>query len=301
MLVPLSLKDFYGQTLKQAGFTPPEDSIEKFAAANKLDLETTKIASAVFEQLQLDGVAYDTPQDMFQDALKIAHSYMDHCKEVTAQAEKLAGDLHRVARHAVEGYLAQHGVELDADEGVKIAGLQARSFQELTQKQAELRQLDDLANSKFTSDKTANPIAQTFRMHDDIGGQGQLNPAATKANIATQFGLGDKAQAVAAHIDASVPTEQLGTYADALHEHARKMPNANFTQVHDAAIAASKAPAAATGGGLPGMIGRNPGTALGVGALGLGALYLMKKKREEREAAMNRQRSIIGAAGMPAA
>jgi hypothetical protein len=142
MLVPLTLKEFYAETLKAAGFTPPEDSIAKFAETNKIDPEIVKIASAVFEQLTLDGVKYETPQLMADDAMKIATQYLEHCKAAAAEAEKIAGDLHRVARHAVEGYLAQHGIELDADEGVKIAGLQAQSFQELMQKQAELRQRD---------------------------------------------------------------------------------------------------------------------------------------------------------------
>ncbi len=226
MFEPLSLKAFYTQTLKEAGFVPQPEQIEKFASDNKLDIETTKIAAMVFEQLQLDGVPYETSQDAFKDAIKIATEYVDHVKIASENAEKLAGDLHRIARHAVEGYLAQHGItDITADEGVKIAGLQATGFQKLEQKQAALPQQQPQA-------KQADEI---------IGG-------ATPP---------------------SAPVES------SMHA-------------------------------TPGMLGRigntiaeRPGLTAGVGALGLGALYLMKHKREQ--AAADARQNTVSAATLPPA
>lgn len=289
MFAPLDLKEFYSQTLKQAGFTPPEDQIEKFAASNQIDVETAKMASAIFEQLQLDGVKYDSQQDMFQDALKIAHAYADHVKEASAQAEKIAGDLHRVARHAIEGYLAQHGIKLDADEGVKIAGLQATSFQKLMQKQAALHQPEDEA-------KTAGGGARYNPLPG--GGTGTYDPSATAIHLATLAGsdLTNAAQhaqyAGAVHsVLNAYPEEHRSTIADQI-AHGMETNGLNFAQSHQRAHANFTAPPKS-----PGLMGR-PGVLLGAGALGLGALYMMKKRREE---AAQRQGAIMGAASMPAA
>jgi len=293
MFTPLSLKEFYGQTLKQGGFTPPEDQIEKFAAANKLDIETTKIASAVFEQLQLDGVPYATPQDMFQDALKIAHAYVDHVKEASVQAEKIAGDLHRVARHAVEGYLAQHGIDLNADEGVKIAGLQAQSFQVLTQKQAELRQLELLAELKLPVAKTGAVAPSTFNVHDPLpgGGVGAWNPEASLANLNTQAGGSpEHLDAVKRLVGRDIQPHETPAYLDALHKE-MSSTGGNIAQAHSAVMGRLNTQP------KPGLMSR-PGVMLGAGALGLGALYMMKKRREEEA---NRRSNVMSAAAMPAA
>lgn len=283
MFAPLDLKEFYSQTLKQAGFTPPEDQIEKFAASNQIDVETAKMASAVFEQLQLDGVKYDSQQDMFQDALKIAHAYADHVKEASAQAEKIAGDLHRVARHAIEGYLAQHGIKLDADEGVKIAGLQATSFQKLMQKQAALHQLEDEA-------KTATFAAFN---RGQVSGLNEFNPDQSALNVGTHIGASPtELQLIKNHMTAAnIPTEQQPEYFNQLH-HEMTSTGQNFQQAHANVLNRMTAPPKS-----PGLMGR-PGVLLGAGALGLGALYMMKKRREE---AAQRQGAIMGAASMPAA
>ena len=293
MLAPLTIKEFYAQTLKQAGFTPPEDQIEKFAAANKLDLETTKLASAIFEQLQLDGVKYETHQDMLQDALKIAHAYADHVKEASAQAEKIAGDLHRVARHAVEGYLAQHGIDLNADEGVKIAGLQAQSFQVLTQKQAELRQLELLAELKFPDTKTGGVPSSTFNVHDQLpgGGVGAWNHDASLANLNAQAGgTSEHLDAVKRLVGRDIQPHETPAYLDAVHKEMAST-GGNVAQAHSAVMSRlNQAP-------KPGLMSR-PGMLLGAGAIGLGGLYLMKKRREEEA---NRRSAVMGAASMPAA
>jgi hypothetical protein len=333
MLTPLTLREFYGETLKAAGFTPPEESTAKFAEASKIDVEIVKMAQSVFEQLQLDGVKYDTPKLMADDAMKIANAYFDHCKTAAAEAEKLAGDLHRVACHAVEGYLSQHGIELDANEGVKIAGLQAQSFQQLTQKQAELRQLEtqakevtkevtktaqdgdplsDIANampgkSKKDIEMERGKIA-TFRAHDNLAGaQGQFNPDQTYANIANGFDQPMDVEAVKRHIQSTPGVhENLGGYADALHATKAQMPGANFAQVHDAVMknsnagASAAAPAAGAASAAKPLLQR-PGVMLGAGALGLGAAMLLHRKRQEAQAAQNRQNAIAGAANLPPA
>lgn len=297
MLSPLTIKEFYAQTLKQAGFTPPDDQIEKFASANKLDLETTKIASAVFEQLQLDGVKYDTHQDMLQDALKIAHAFADHVKEASAQAEKIAGDLHRVARHAIEGYLAQHGIDLNADEGVKIAGLQAQSFQELTQKQAALRQLELLATLKFPEDKVASEkvaanIYQSLPGAGAAGGGGMWDEEATVQHLSNSAGgtTPEHLTALKGRINADIQPHERPDYINAVTKemHTTGLP---FPQAHSNVMGRlNQAP-------KPGLMAR-PGMLLGAGAIGLGGLYLMKKRREE---AARRDNAVMSAASMPAA
>jgi len=330
MLAPLTLKEFYAGTLKAAGFTPPEDSTAKFAEAAKVDVETLKTAQAVFEQLQLDGVSYDTPKAMADDAMKIATAYLDHCKEAATEAEKLANDLLRVTKHAVEGYLAQGGIDLDALEGVKIAGLQAQSFQQLTQKQADLRQLETKAEDKTKTAQDGDPLSDianampgkskkeameergktaTYRVHDALaGGQGQFNPDATYKNIAAKFNEPDVG-AVQRHIEATPDAKaNLPGYADALYATHQQMPQASFPQVHEATIA--NATAAQQAGGAGKAIGaasgakpflQRPGVMLGAGALGLGAAMLLHRKRQEAQAAQNRQNAIAGAANLPPA
>lgn len=283
MFAPLDLKEFYSETLKQAGFTPPDDQIEKFAAANQLDVETTKMASAIFEQLQLDGVKYDSHQDMFQDALKIANAYADHVKEASAQAEKIAGDLHRIARHAVEGYLAQHSIQMDADEGVKIAGLQASSFQKLMQKQAALHQPEGEAKeATFAQFRRSHPAGlNEFDADSSVG--------AVNQHIG---GTPQDLQMLKNHMTAAnIPVERQPEYFNNLH-HEMTSTGQNFQQSHANVVSRMSAPPKS-----PGLMGR-PGLLMGAGALGLGAMYMMKKRREE---AAQRQSNIMGAAGMPAA
>jgi hypothetical protein len=143
-----SPSEYYSEVLKANGFVPPADEIEKFAAAQKIDVETAKLARAFFEQLQLDGVQYENAAAMFDDSIKIASGYLELVATKTAEAEKLAGDLHRAALVAMESFLAHNRIELDANEAVKIAGLQAASFQELTRREAQSRQLESEEASK---------------------------------------------------------------------------------------------------------------------------------------------------------
>jgi hypothetical protein len=292
----MTLQEFYGETLKAAGYVPPADEIAKVAESRKIDLETVKMARSIYEQLQLDGVKYANEEARLDDSLKIAEAYVAHVKDNAAAAEKLAGDLHRVARHAVEGYLAQHGIELDADEGVKIAGLQAVSFQELTQKQAALRQLDIKAEEL----KTASEIPKVaFNTYKQVPG-GQMadpslhDPAGSAAAVATHFG-GDPA--VHGPVINQLATNAAGgeanlpAYYDALHAHAMKNPGTTFAAAHQAVMAGAQ-------GAKPQGLMARPGLMLGAGALGLGALYMMRKRKQEAE---NRQRSMMGAAAMPTA
>lgn len=336
MLAPLTLKEFYAGTLKAAGFTPPEDSIAKFAESAKVDVETIKTAQAVFEQLQLDGVTYDTPKMMADDAMKIANAYLDHCKAAAAEAEKIAGDLHRVARHAVEGYLAHAGIDLDADEGVKIAGLQAQSFQMLTQKQAELRQLETQAKEAGEAGKTAqdgDPLsdianampgkshkdkmkdergktaASFAAYHTDTGGTPiAVNDEGTIANVAAHAGVNP--EVMKAQIHGSVGPENVEAYGRHYGAAVDANPKMPFSSLHPQVVqavtggaggagGAGRAAGSAATGAKPFL--QRPGVMLGAGALGLGAAMLLHRKRQEAQAAQNRQNAIAGAANLPPA
>lgn len=123
MFEPMPLDEFYAATLKQNGFVPPKEDIEKVAEVRKVDVEVVKIARVIFDQLTLDKVPYEDEKAMLEDSFKLAGAYLKHVEEAKAATAKLATDLHRVARHAIEGYLAQHGVKLDAQDGLKIAAI----------------------------------------------------------------------------------------------------------------------------------------------------------------------------------
>lgn len=125
----LNPREFYEETLKEAGVQPPPDELQKFASAKGLDIDEAKLANAFFEQLQLDNVPYETHAMRRDDALKMAQAYIQHAKEVQADAVKVADGLLRTLEHAAEGWLAHNNIQLDARTAVKIAGLQAESAQ----------------------------------------------------------------------------------------------------------------------------------------------------------------------------
>ena len=284
-----TLHEFYTETLKRNGFEPSADQLEKVAAANKIDVETAKVASAIFEQFQLDGVQFESPKDMLDNALKMASAYFDTVKSQQEEAEKLAGQLHKVALHAIEGFLTHNRIELDANEAVKVAGLQAESFQKLTQHEAELRRLTDkLASTKLSAsygNLGANipQVAENLHVDSAIAEIAQgynADPSAVKEYLSAHVPDQHMKQHLHGMLQAAGQGHGRGSLPE-LHEHVMKNgPNA---------AAAAK----------PGLLGR-PGLLLAGGALGLGALALMKKKREEAAKA-NAGAGLANVANMPSA
>jgi len=300
-----SLQEFYSETLKSNGFTPKEDDLAKVAAANGIDIETAKLANSIFEQFQLDGVPFNSPKEMLESAMKMAGAYLELQKEQTDKATKLAADLHRVALHAVEGFLSNNRIELDANEGVKIAGLQAGSFQELTQREAELRQIETkLASLKFVGEiKIAN-------IYNSLGTAAPQTPENLNVD-ALYASMGEGYGADPAHLKAfvagTVPEANRAQYHHALAQAAQQgHGKGGFMDLHNHVMQTGPAGAAGAGAGAaaaaakPGLMSR-PGVLLGAGALGLGALALMQKRRREREAGANRANAIANVAGLPAA
>ncbi len=297
-------QEFYSATLKANGFTPPEDTLEKVAAAQGINIETAKLANAFFTQMQLDGVDAD-PKTLLDDAMKMASAYLDLCQEQAKGAEKLAGELHKVAMRAMEDFLTHNRIELDANEAVKIAGLQAQSFLELTKREATFRQ----AESKVASLK----MAEGFKIsaYNNLGTAspqtaGNLNIDETYRSMAEGYGA-DPAHLrayVGAHVGPEHEREFLHGMVQAANQgHGKGGFPELVSHVHanGPAGAAPGAPAAAGAKPAGGLMSR-PGALLGAGALGMGALYMMKKRREAPDqAAANRAGAIGNTAGLPAA
>ncbi len=302
-----SLDEFYSATLKSNGFVPPVDEIAKVAAAQNIDVETAKIARAIFEQLQLDGVPYESNAAMLADSIKMAGAYLGLIEESKAEAQKLAAELHKVAKLALENFLTHNRIELDSNEAVKIAGLQAQSFQELTHREAELRQIESkLASTKLDIEKAA---ALPAGVYGNLGANAPQTPAnlnidAAHEHIAAAHGADPVAykNLVSRTVD---PANVHGYYHAALQD--LKNSSGNLPEFHERLVSgAAAAGGASAAGGVaaaakPGLMSR-PGLLLGAGALGLGALHLMRKKKQEREsAAMNRANAIGNVAGLPEA
>jgi hypothetical protein len=288
-----SLDEFYSATLKSNGFVPPADEIAKVAAAQNIDVETAKIARAIFEQLQLDGVPYESNAAMLADSIKMAGAYLGLIEESKAEAQKLAAELHKVAKLALENFLTHNRIELDSNEAVKIAGLQAQSFQEL-------------ASTKLDIEKAA---ALPAGVYGNLGANAPQTPAnlnidAAHEHIAAAHGADPVAykNLVSRTVD---PANVHGYYHAALQD--LKNSSGNLPEFHERLVSgAAAAGGASAAGGVaaaakPGLMSR-PGLLLGAGALGLGALHLMRKKKQEREsAAMNRANAIGNVAGLPEA
>jgi hypothetical protein len=289
VFAPLSLHEFYAETLKQANFEPPKEELEKVAAARNIPLETLKIARSIFEQLQLDGVPYESSSAMLEDSIKIATAYVNHVQDAKASADKLAGDLHRVARHAVEGYLSAQGIELDADEGVKIAGLQAQSFQKLARKEAAQRQLDSEASKKpemttgkcaEAADKTATTQYTPVVHPDTVDVPKSIESHALKRKMMPM--------ALENMIESSVGSDKANVYLHHLGEVEKTHPYLPFEQQHAEAVNRVYP----NGKPSPRILGMHPGVALGAGGLGLGALYLLHRNRAKQEEERGRMQRL---------
>lgn len=132
---PMTLDEFYCQTMEANGIVREPEPIEKVAEAQGVDVVVAKLAKAIYDQSRIDDVKYASAKDRLEDSFKVAKAYVAYMDETKTAATKLAGDLARVAAYAIEGYLAQHGIsEITAADGVKVAAV---CVEEAQQKIAE--------------------------------------------------------------------------------------------------------------------------------------------------------------------
>lgn len=121
----LNPRQFYAETLKRAGFTPPDPQFDKVAALKGVDVNVVKLAEEFNTQLQFDKAPYESEVARAEDALKLAKAYFDHVKAAEDEATKTADGILRFLDHELEGYLAKNNIPLLARDALKIAALQA--------------------------------------------------------------------------------------------------------------------------------------------------------------------------------
>lgn len=294
MNTTLTPREFYEQTLKASGVTPPPDEIQKVAEAKGVPVEVAKLARAFFEQLQLDCVPYPNEVERGNDAMKMAQAYVEHVKEVNEGAVKVADGLLRFLLHQAEGYLSQNNIELSATEAVKIAGLQAESADiwddEIktanADREAKLANIPkDLkvpppSKEAGIAGPGQDPAVLNFQ---DLGAQhlgpaaAGLSPAELQPQLAGRMGL--RPDAAGHEILAR------GRDLNALRAIHGDLP------VHELLRLGTPA--------QPSWLSRNAGM-LGVGALGAGALYMLHKRHQENQEAKEREMNALRAAALPA-
>ena len=130
MFQPLSPDQFYYDTLQKHGLDVKPEDVVKVAEAKGVDPRVAQIAKVFHDQMVLDGVKFASPQLRLEDAFKMAGTYVAHVDACTKNANKLAGDLARICKHAAEGYLAQHGIDLSPKLAVKIAAAEVEEEEE---------------------------------------------------------------------------------------------------------------------------------------------------------------------------
>ncbi len=321
MKPPMTIREFYEATLKEAGVTPKPHDLEKIAAEKGVDVELVKLAKGYFEELQLDAVPYETEQSRAADAMKMAEAYFAHVAETQKIATEIADGLLRHLSHQAEGYCAQHNLPYSGREACKIAGLQAESADEYEKSCAAAL---TKSSSAPLNEEWLNKFAELNKT------SGQQMPGGTTSGAAgvglTSGGAGVNSLPVNA---SAVTPSNAHTFVpgatnpmDAMHIINKTYENTfpagstagNLADFIDRFQGAQKAHPPGTspteiyrsmhgtpGGGLGAWAGRNSG-ALALGGLGLGAAYLWHKKKKEEEA--NKQQmnmSAMRAAALPAA
>ena len=121
---PVTLEEFYAETLKANGVTAPNPAdIEKLAAARGVSAELAKIAQSVYNQMLVDGVEHESPQSKLADAFTVAENYLKHNRTCAEFGAALAEELKIAAAAAVQAVLTKHQVELSTHDALKMAEL----------------------------------------------------------------------------------------------------------------------------------------------------------------------------------
>ncbi len=249
----LNPREFYEMTLKEHGVQPLTNDMEKVAEAKGISIEEAKLANAFFEQLQLDGVPYETHVQRREDALKIAHSYIEHVKEAEADAVKIADGLLRALEHAAEGFLSHNNIKLDARTAVKIAGLQAESADEYEKRGGVAYGMGHALGSAVGNVKSLGAIPGAFAAGVEHG----MPPAPPPAPAPEQSWLGRQL---------TTANQGVKSVAQAANQGVRDLGSAAMTGAKETAMFPINYPYLA-------------------GAAGLGAMGLMAYRRNRDQAA----------------
>ena len=134
----LDPREFYEATLLNEGIEIEPEDLTKVAEAHEMDLETAKLARAYFEQLQLDGVQYESESARFGDAVKMAKAYFDHAVEAHVEARKIADGILGKVTESLRDYAEGAGLEdVPLSELLLVASKQAESAEAWAAEQAE--------------------------------------------------------------------------------------------------------------------------------------------------------------------
>jgi len=177
MRVPCSPETFYRLTLAEQGFLPPaeEETIAKIAEARSCSVEVVKLAQVYFEQLQKDGVPYESPAIMTSDAFKMAEAFLEHKVACEMEAAKFMEDLVTKLAAVAAAAAEEAGVgELSPMALLKIAGLQAQENLDLVTKIAMVETVKEAAapaappGAPPTAPPTAPPAFDATQYHDNF-------------------------------------------------------------------------------------------------------------------------------------
>lgn len=260
----LDPREYYLTVLSANGFTPPEDTLTKVAAAKGKDFAVVKLAQAYFEQSQLDGMPYVDEKSRAADSMKMAEAYFAHVKEREDQAVKIATGLTQCLEHAVQAFITSNALALTPLEAVKVAGLQALSLIE-----AEV--------------KTAMPAVAAGPA------PGGISTPHTTAALATHGNIG----AVMDHYQ--VPAgSSMQHVEDALQRYAQTSHGMPVGTAHNHVLEAMRGQ---QGGSMLGGHGKM----LAGAGLGLGALYLLNKRNNDETNRKDQQIAALRAAALPQA
>lgn len=196
---PVTLNEFYAETLRQNGVAVPDAvDIEKVAAAKGVPTEIAEIAQQIYNQMILDGVVHASPAEKVADAFAMAKSFLSHNKAIADFGATLASDLKIACAAAAQEVLKKHGVELSTYDAVKMAE-QELAFVTVTPEQLKSAQAVVLAAAVEGEDAVKRASAAAVLPTYDIAGlyAGQadastLNLPAFYEQTGTHFG-GDAA------------------------------------------------------------------------------------------------------------
>lgn len=280
----LSARDFYNETLKQAGVTPEPEELEKVASAQGVNLEVVKLAKLFYEQLQLDKVPYENEVDRATDAMKMASAYAGYVAEQEQEAVKVADGLLEHVETAIADFVKTNSMNLSAREALKVAALQSESADEYEAAyEAKLASMtvEDflrLVEEPKTASAVGAPVTSPSVVYQDEFGVAGLDPKGDAPFIKRDvFGLAPDAK------DHEV--YEMAKRVRAEHE---LNPGKSLSEIVHSVHNPPR-----------GFFSRNAGV-LGAGALGAGALYLMYRHNKQQQEEKDRQLMAMRAAAMPA-
>lgn len=329
----LTPEEFYEATLANQGLLDnvrevtkeAEVKIAALAEERGLPVEVVKLAEAYYGQMDLDGLNYDDKVTQREDALKIAEAYYSHTQEVRAETVKVADAIMAAAMEAAEKVAAELGTDLNGFEAIKIAALQADTAQAFCDAQREEYQQWQECLERA---KHAAVVAQARREMDPEWSEKVAALAPFPDPIrAEHVPIKDLASAVATSRGAAPnfdfadagyenPLEYLTTsFGDRLSnvpaaDHDKlfrnvgsawsKAPHLGIDEVMAAELA-NFAPKAAPSAGAGDWMSKHKGKLLAGGLLGAGALYMLKKKRDEENRRREDELNMLRARALPPA